>query len=274
MLKNFRLIATVFVFAASGFGAFAQTNETENYKEVLLNGKPAKLNLVTGEITYTNGEVAKNRAAKKMKDSLLATRTEIKTNLIKDMEFDSETAENLVTTDTLTTVSEVENEVVTVVESEAKLSEEALNQKSLDNNSQATDSNSLTETTKVSNSGYENSENTTEINTSDFHMVKEGETLYALSKRYNTTLGQLMVANDLETTLIKEGETLKVRNFESSEAVSETVWIVSKGDTLYNIAKRNNITVDELKELNELSGNLIKVGQKLQINQNSTLSKK
>merc|ERR1711974_117257 len=150
------------------------------------------------------------------------------------------------------------------------LSEEALNQKSLDNNSRATDSNSLTETTKVSNSGYENSENTTEINTSDFHMVKEGETLYALSKRYNTTLGQLMVANDLETTLIKEGETLKVRNFESSEAVSETVWIVSKGDTLYNIAKRNNITVDELKELNELSGNLIKVGQKLQINQNST----
>ncbi len=275
MLKNFRLIATVFVFAASGFGAFAQTNETENYKEVLLNGKPAKLNLVTGEITYTNGEVAKNRAAKKMKDSLLATRTEIKTNLIKDMEFDSETTENLVATDSSTTTTEaVVNESIAVIESEAKLSEEALNQKSFDNNSQATDSNSLTETILVSNPGYEKSENTAEINTSDFHMVKEGETLYALSKRYNTTLGQLMVANDLETTLIKEGETLRVRNFESSEAVSETVWIVSKGDTLYNIAKRNNITVDELKELNELSGNLIKVGQKLQVHQNSTLSKK
>ncbi|MCB0382151.1 MAG: LysM peptidoglycan-binding domain-containing protein [Psychroserpens sp.] len=83
-----------------------------------------------------------------------------------------------------------------------------------------------------------------------------------------------MLANNLETTLIKEGETLRVRNFESDNKVAETVWIVSKGDTLYNIAKRNNTTVEDLKTLNDLSDNLIKVGQKLQVNQNSILSKK
>ena len=105
-------------------------------------------------------------------------------------------------------------------------------------------------------------------------MVKTGETLYELSKRYDTSLGQLKIANDLETTLIKAGQTLRVKNFESSQGISETVWVVSKGDTLYNIAKRNNTSVDDLKDLNELSGNLIKIGQKLQVNQNSTLSKK
>lgn len=275
MLKNFRLIATVFVFAASGFGAFAQTNETENYKEVLLNGKPAKLNLVTGEITYTNGEVAKNRAAKKMKDSLLATRTEIKTNLIEDMVFDSDTPKNTILTDSSYVTSDAVKEEVTAAESETKLVEnEKMNQKTIDTNSLSANSNVLADTVLVSDSDDEKPVNIIEASSSDFHMVKKGETLYALSKRYHTSLGQLMIANDLETTLIKEGETLRVRNFESSETGSETVWIVSKGDTLYNIAKRNNTTVDELKALNELSGNLIKVGQKLQVNPNSTLSKK
>ncbi|MBR9846498.1 MAG: LysM peptidoglycan-binding domain-containing protein [Algicola sp.] len=260
MLKNFRLIATVLVFAASGIGASAQTIEADNYKDVLLNGKPAKLNLVTGEVTYTDGEIVTTRAAKKMKDSLLATRTEIKTNLIKDMSLDSETtdAENASTED-------VKDTSIVTKTPESKQSE---------TDSQHVTQDTLTNTTLASNQNTENIEESTETNTSDFHMVKEGETLYAISQRYNTSLGQLMIANDLETTLIKEGETLRVRNFESTETSSQTVWIVSKGDTLYNIAKRNNITVDELKDLNELSGNLIKVGQKLQLNQNSTLSKK
>jgi LysM repeat protein len=95
-----------------------------------------------------------------------------------------------------------------------------------------------------------------------------------LSKKYNTSLGQLKIANNLETTLIKEGETLRVRNFESLETESDGVWIDSTGYTLYNIAKRNNTTVDDLKDINALSSNLIKIGQKLHVNQNSTLSKK
>ena len=40
-------------------------------------------------------------------------------------------------------------------------------------------------------------------------------------------------------------------------------YTVQKGDTLYNIAKRYNMTVDELKALNGLSDNGVKIGQKL-----------
>jgi LysM repeat protein len=274
MLKNFRLIAMVFVFAASGFGVFAQTNETDSYKDVLLNGKPAKLNLVTGEITYINGELATTRAAKKMKDSLLATRTEIKSNLIKDMTDDAEPTQNLVSVDSTTASAEkVKSEDVndTTLVAETKSQEHV--QTSSETNRLTSISDNVTDTSLVSNQKSETTQDGIEINTSDFHLVKKGETLYALSKRYQTSLGQLMSANDLKTTLI-QGETLRVRNFESTETDSETVWIVSKGDTLYSIAKRNNTTVDDLKDLNELSSNLIKVGQKLQVNQNSTLSKK
>jgi|GEM_PF-1792636 len=263
MLKNFRLIATVLVVAVSSFGAVAQTIQTNNYKDVLLNGKPAKLNLETGEITYTNGEIAKSRTAKKIKDSLLATRTEIKTNLIKDM---SVTTQKTVVTDTVhTSIDKVENSKLIA---DTNLSRASHDSTEVINNAENIDLNS--NTTLVS----EQSEDKTDLITSNFHLVKKGETLYELSKRYKTSLNQLKRANNLETTLIKVGETLRVRNFEDVETDSDAIWIVSRGDTLYNIAKRNNTTVADLKDLNDLSGNLIKIGQKLHVNQNSTLSKK
>lgn len=267
MLRNFRLIAIVFVFAASGFGAIAQTTETNNFKDVLLDGKPAKLNLVTGEITFTNGEIAKTRTARKIKDSVLDNRTEIKTNLLKDVLVSSKISEPKVVPDSIASTE------IKVEESSLVLDTEIANNPSELINTEIILEKSSS-TSEVVEETFDTSEEISKVNTSDFHMVKKGETLYALSKRYNTTLGQLISANDLETTLIEAGETLRVRNFESLEDASEAVWIVSKGDTLYNIAKRNNTTVNDLKNLNGLATNLIKVGQKLQVNQNSTLSKK
>ena len=41
------------------------------------------------------------------------------------------------------------------------------------------------------------------------------------------------------------------------------IYIVKRGDTLYSIARDNNITVSELKQLNNLSNNTIYIGQQL-----------
>ena len=38
---------------------------------------------------------------------------------------------------------------------------------------------------------------------------------------------------------------------------------MKKGDTLWSIAKENNISVNELKELNNLNDNLLTIGQQL-----------
>ncbi|WCO03046.1 LysM peptidoglycan-binding domain-containing protein [Psychroserpens ponticola] len=272
MLKNFRLIAMVLVFAASNFGAFAQDTETNNYKDVLLDGKPARLNLVTGEITFTNGEIATSRIARKIKDSVLDNRTEIKTNLIKDMSGDALASKKVVLTDSTNVMIVDAGEGNSTISTETKISE--LSDNPSETNDYKITTELLTDNSFVSKPSVDKSKETIKTNTHDFHMVKKGETLYQLSKRYETSLGQLKIANNLETTLIKEGETLRVRNFEPLETESNDVWIVSKGDTLYNIAKQNNITVDDLKGINGLSSNLIKIGQKLHVNQNSTLSKK
>ena len=51
----------------------------------------------------------------------------------------------------------------------------------------------------------------------------------------------------------------------SKEVINTTDpnYVVQKGDTLYNIAKRYNMTVDELKSLNGIADDGVKIGQKL-----------
>ena len=97
----------------------------------------------------------------------------------------------------------------------------------------------------------------------DYHTVQKGETLYGLSKRYGVSLADLKRANNLETTLIKTGQILRVQNFD--ELFNTDTWLVVKGDTLYNISKRTNTTVEQLKALNNLSSSLIKIGQVLRL---------
>ncbi|MEC4674845.1 MAG: LysM peptidoglycan-binding domain-containing protein [Nitrospirota bacterium] len=55
------------------------------------------------------------------------------------------------------------------------------------------------------------------------------------------------------------------KDFDISAGTSSTYTVV-RGDTLYRIAKNNGVTVTDLKNWNNLSGNIISVGQKLVVN--------
>lgn len=84
---RFTLITTVILVTVSSFGAVAQT---ETYKAVVLDGKLAKLDVITGDITYKDGTIAKSFAARKIKDSVIASNTVIKKNpILMDSKLDS-----------------------------------------------------------------------------------------------------------------------------------------------------------------------------------------
>ena len=59
----------------------------------------------------------------------------------------------------------------------------------------------------------------------------------------------------------------QIKNDEDTEVSSNNLeyYTVSAGDTLYNISKRYETTVESLKDLNSLSDNNIKLGQKLKL---------
>lgn len=109
------------------------------------------------------------------------------------------------------------------------------------------------------------------------HTVEKGDTLYSISKKYSVTLDQLRKANNLtESDVIKVGQKLTIPgkddNKSSTTSSSTTTkteyteYVVQKGDTLYGIAKKQGIKVQDLMTLNGLDNNsVIKVGQKLKI---------
>lgn len=101
-------------------------------------------------------------------------------------------------------------------------------------------------------------------NTTSLYVVKSGDSLYSIARKYNTTVFELVKLNNLNTNILSVGQQLRIPiNVSSSDEY--ILYTVKVGDTLYSIAKKNNVSVLELVELNNLSTNTLRVGQQLRI---------
>jgi len=96
------------------------------------------------------------------------------------------------------------------------------------------------------------------------YTVKKGDSLYSIAKRYNTKVDTIKELNDLIGDNLAVGQMLKIPITEIAEVPTTTVtYVVEPGDTLYSIAREYNTTVNNLKELNSLTSNILSVGQRL-----------
>ena len=112
---------------------------------------------------------------------------------------------------------------------------------------------------------------------SDYYVVKKGDTLWSIARAYGLTVEKLKSLNNLTSNNLTIGDSLIVKDSSgnsdnSSSADNNKYYIVKKGDSLYSIARRNNMTVNELKSLNNLTSNILSIGQKLIISSGSKVS--
>lgn len=96
------------------------------------------------------------------------------------------------------------------------------------------------------------------------YTVSKGDTLYGIANKYNTTVNDLIEYNNLSSTNLSIGQKLLIPSTNNEENNYDT-YIVKSGDTLYKIANQYNTTVDNLMNINNLSTNLLSIGQKLLI---------
>ncbi|UXV33058.1 LysM peptidoglycan-binding domain-containing protein [Mammaliicoccus sciuri] len=94
------------------------------------------------------------------------------------------------------------------------------------------------------------------------HTVKSGDTLGSISQQYGTSVSAIKAENGLKSNLIFPNQVIKV-NEKSSESTTE--YTVVAGDTLGEIAAKYDVTVSQLKAWNNLSSDLIIVGQTLSL---------
>ena len=107
---------------------------------------------------------------------------------------------------------------------------------------------------------------------SDFYVVQQGDNLSTIAKKYNVSIEDLKQWNSLADNNIQLESKLKIADIinkqEETPAAPKTEfknteYTVQKGDNLGTIAKRNNVTVADIKTWNDLSENTIQFGQKL-----------
>lgn len=105
------------------------------------------------------------------------------------------------------------------------------------------------------------------------HKIKAGENLGILAKRHNTSVNALRQSNHLVNNNIQAGKFLLIPSTSSKLTETKTttqkkhLYIVKKGDTIWNIARQFDVSSKDLAFWNNLSlSNALYPGQKLLIN--------
>ncbi len=129
------------------------------------------------------------------------------------------------------------------------------------------------------NTNTSQNSNQTQTNGNGTYTVKAGDSLYRIAVNHNMSLQELKNLNNLSSNLIMPGQVLKVSGQVSSsqpstntsqssnqpQASGNGTYTVKAGDSLYRIAVNHNMSLQELKNLNNLSSNLIMPGQVLKV---------
>ena len=92
------------------------------------------------------------------------------------------------------------------------------------------------------------------------YTVKKGDSLYKIAASCGTSVSEIMNLNNLKSTALSIGQELKIP---TSNSDANTTYTVKNGDNLYSIARKFNTSVDSIKRKNNLSSNLLSIGQKL-----------
>ncbi len=120
------------------------------------------------------------------------------------------------------------------------------------------------------------------------HWVKKGETAWGIAQLYNVSVIQLKDWNRLGSYSLREGQELKIhseivpaeeppkktanesdkksikKGREARKEVKKT-HVIQQGETLYSIARKHKMSVNELKQLNGMKDDFIHTGKKLKV---------
>lgn len=146
----------------------------------------------------------------------------------------------------------------------------------------------VTRQTTASRPSTARSTSDTPVASTKFYVVRKGDTLYSIANRYGITASALRNANNISGNNIAVGQRLTInasgtptkrhvvleevpakvqKQVSKRPLAKKKTYKVRKGDTLFSIASAANMSVNQLKRLNGIRNNNLKVGQTLKLAQ-------
>ncbi len=102
------------------------------------------------------------------------------------------------------------------------------------------------------------------------YVVQRGDTLIGIARQHGITVAELKAANKLTHNTIVVGRELSIPN-RGEVPPQRKQYVVKSGDTLWQIAKRHQVSVKDIQQWNTLNSNTpLKVGQVLSLNAHQT----
>lgn len=94
------------------------------------------------------------------------------------------------------------------------------------------------------------------------YVVKRGDSLSVIAQRYNVSLAALKSANSISSNTIRVGQELSIPGIGAAEPEQHTI---RRGETLSGIAQRYQVSLGNLRQVNNITNDRIMVGQVLKI---------
>nr|WP_246439573.1 LysM peptidoglycan-binding domain-containing protein [Bacillus benzoevorans] len=112
------------------------------------------------------------------------------------------------------------------------------------------------------------------------YIVQPGDSLSLLANKYGSSVEQIKQENGLSSDLIRVGQKLVISGTKAPAPVKEapatgtgsaaaSVYTVAAGDTLWGISQRFNLSTSDIKLYNNMTSDMVYIGQKLVIKSNS-----
>lgn len=108
------------------------------------------------------------------------------------------------------------------------------------------------------------------------HKVRKGETLTTIARKYKTSVSSIRSVNKISKKGLYAGQKLNIPITRTQAAVASShsksdekpmVHKVKRGDTLGKISGMYNVSVADLKKINSLKSNMLKIGQTIRLSQ-------
>ena len=116
--------------------------------------------------------------------------------------------------------------------------------------------------------------NYTPLNMEGYYIVKNGDSLWSIASKNDTTVDNIKRLNNLTNNTLQIGQILKLNNEEKEDNLKDkNIYTVKKGDSLWLIANKNGVSVDDIKNANKLTSNTLQIGQILIIPDKKTSTK-
>lgn len=99
--------------------------------------------------------------------------------------------------------------------------------------------------------------------TTNTYVVQKGDSLWLIANKNNISINDLKNSNNLTSDILTIGQVLTIPTKNAENGSNSNLYVVQRGDSLWSIARKYNVSINEIRMINNLNSDVLMIGQTL-----------